>query len=99
MVEPGKFTDRASEIANHLLAAAGPLKERAEELAGAAAEAAGPLKDRADELVARAGELAAQGAGVIADGLDKVTGGKLSDQISTVTSKVQDVLDPEEKKL
>lgn len=97
MVEPSKITDKAAELAGQAIAAAGPLKDRAQDLAGAAAEAAGPLKDRAEELVARAGELAAQGVSAAAESLDKVTGGKLSDQISAVTAKIEDVLDPDEK--
>lgn len=99
MVEPSKITDKATELAGQAMAAAGPIVDKAQEIAGAAAEAAAPLKDRAEELVARAGEIAAQGVSAAAEGLDKVTGGKLSDQISSVSSRIEEVLDPEEKNL
>jgi MT0933-like antitoxin protein len=109
MVEPGKITEKATELAGQAAAAAGPLKEKAEELigkatvvagtaAGQAAAAAGPMKEKAEELVGKAAELAAQGISAVAEGVDKVTGGKFSDQISAVSSKIEDTLTPDEPK-
>lgn len=99
MVEPSKFVDKATELAAQAAAAAGPLKDKATEFAGTAAAAAGPIAsqaiDKATELAERAAELSAKGVGVLAEGIDKVTGGKYSDKISAVTSKLEERLDPD----
>jgi hypothetical protein len=98
MVEPSKITDKAAEIAAQIAAAAGPAKEKATELAATAAAAAAPLaaqaKGKAAGLAERAGEVGAKGVSALAEGLDKATGGKYSDRISSVTSKLEDRLDP-----
>jgi hypothetical protein len=109
MADPGKFTDKAAELAGHAAAAAGPLKEKASELAGQAAAAAGPLKDKASELAgqaaAAAGPLveqgrttAAHGVDVLAENLDKLTRGKYSDQIHSVAAKVGGAIDTGKQK-
>lgn len=96
----GPLKDRAAELAAQAAAAAGPLaaqaKEKATELAAQAAVAAGPLKERAEELAAKAGEKAAHGVSTLAENLDKATGGKYSDKISSVTSKLEERLDPDD---
>jgi MT0933-like antitoxin protein len=86
MVEPSKITEKASELAGQAAQAAGPALERAKEVAGDLAEKAGPL-------VERAAGIAAQGVSAAAEQIDKVTGGKYSDKISTVSAKIEDVLD------
>jgi hypothetical protein len=112
MAESSKFTDKAAELAGQAAAAAGPLKEKASELAGQAAAAAGPLaaqaKERATVLAgqaaAAAGPIAeqarvkaAQGVDVLAGNLDKLTGGKYSEQIHSVATKVEEALDGKPK--
>src|SRR5256884_397412 len=90
----GPLREKATELAGTAAAAAGPLaaqaREKATELAGTAAAAAGPLaaqaKEKAAELADKAGELGAKGVSALAEGIDKVTGGKYSDKISSVTS-------------
>lgn len=97
--EAGKLTEKASELAAQAVAAAGPLKEKATELASTAAAAAGPLatqaKDKAAELAERGREIGVKGVGALAESIDKVTGGKYSDKISAVTSKIEGKLDPD----
>lgn len=99
MAESNKITDKAAEVAAQLAAAAGPAKDKAAELAATAAAAAAPMaaqaKGKAADLAERAGEVGAKGVSVIAEGLDRATGGKFSDQISAVSSKIEDVLEPE----
>ena len=90
MVEPNKIGEKASELAGQAAQAAGPAIEKAKEVAAELAEKAGPVVERAAE---RAAELAAQGVSVAAEQLDKVTGGKYSDKISSVSTKIEDVLD------
>ncbi len=80
------FTDRAAELAREAAAAAGPLAARAKELAEQAVVAAGPIAEQARVR-------AAQGVDVVAGSLDKATGGKYSERIHTVASKVESVLD------
>ena len=99
MADPGKLTDKAAELASQAAAAAEPLRQKATELAGQAAAAAGPLAAQAREratvlagqAAAAAGPIAeqarvraAQGVDVLAGNLDKVTGGKYSQQIHSV---------------
>jgi hypothetical protein len=86
MVEPGKITEKASELAGQAAQAAGPAIEKAKEVAGELVEKAAPL-------VEKAAELAAQGVSVAAEQIDKVTGGKYSDKISSVSSKMEGALD------
>jgi carbohydrate-selective porin OprB len=90
MAEQGKITEKASELAGQAAQAAGPAIEKAKEVAGDLAEKAAPL-------VEKAAELAAQGVSVAAEQIDKVTGGKYSDKISTVSSKIEDALDRDEE--
>ncbi|MDP9117300.1 MAG: hypothetical protein M3O28_08655, partial [Actinomycetota bacterium] len=56
---------------------------------------AAQAKDRAAGLAERVGEAGAKGVSAVAEGLDKVTGGKLSGPIASVTSRVEEVLEPE----
>lgn len=86
MGEPNKITERATELAGQAAQAAGPAIEKAKEVAADLAEKAGPV-------VERAAELAAQGVSAAAEQLDKVTGGKYSDKISSVSTKIEDALD------
>jgi len=99
MADSSKITDKAAQLAAQLAAAAGPAKDKATELAQTAAAAAAPMagqaKDRAAGLAERAGEVGAKGVSAIAEGLDKATGGKYSDRISSVSSRIEDVLEPE----
>jgi hypothetical protein len=106
MAEQSKITEKAAELAGQAAAAAGPLasqaKEKATELAGTAAAAAGPMaaqaKEKAAELAEKAGELGAKGVSALAESIDKATGGKYSAKISSVTSKIEDKLDPDAPK-
>jgi hypothetical protein len=91
MVEPSKITDKASELAGHAAQAAGPALEKAREVAGELAEKAAPIVDRAAEL-------AAHGVSAAAEQIDKVTGGKYSDKISTVSAKIEDALERDKDK-
>jgi hypothetical protein len=99
MGEQGKITDKAADLAAQAVAAAGPLKDKATELVGTAAAAAGPIaaqaKVKAAELAERAGELGAKGVSVLGESIDKVTGGKYTDRISSVTAQLEEKLDPD----
>lgn len=86
MPDTSKITDRATQLANQAAAAAGPLAARAKELAEQAAAAAGPIAEQARVR-------AAQGVDVVAGSLDKATGGKYSQRIHSVATKVEGVLD------
>jgi hypothetical protein len=90
MAEGTKFTDRAAELAGQAAAAAGPLAARAKELAEQGAAAAAPIVEQARVR-------AAQGVDVIAGNLDKATGGKYSNQIHSVATKVESVLESKPK--
>ena len=106
MTDPGKNTDSLAEKANEFAAkamtAAAPIAaqaaERAKEFATQAAVAAGPLaaqaKQKAEELLDRAGPSIAKSVSAAAESLDHATGGKYSDRISAVTSKIEERLDP-----
>jgi hypothetical protein len=87
MVESSKITEKASELAGQAAQAAGPALEKAKEVAGDLAVKAGPL-------VEKAAVMAAQGVSAAAEQIDKATGGKYSDKISAVSSKVEAALDP-----
>lgn len=90
MAEQGKITEKASEIAGQAAQAAGPAIEKAKEVASELVEKAAPI-------VEKAAELAAQGVSAAAEQIDKVTGGKYSDKISSVSSKIEGALDRDEK--
>lgn len=106
MTDPGKDTeslaDKANELAAKAMTAAAPIAaqaaERAKEFATQAAAAAGPLaaqaKEKAEELLDRAGPTIAKSVSAAAESLDHATGGKYSDRISAVTSKIEERLDP-----
>lgn len=91
MVEPSKITEKASELAGHAASAAGPALEKAREVAGELAEKAAPIVDKAAEL-------AAHGVSATAEQIDKVTGGKYSDKISAVSSRIEGVLERDREK-
>jgi antitoxin protein of toxin-antitoxin system len=87
------FTERATALANQAAEAAGPLIVKAKELAGELAVKAGPYVEKAGPYMEKAAGIAAQGVAVAAGQLDKATGGKYSDKISSVTSKIETTLD------
>lgn len=91
----GKVAQAAAQAA----AAVEPLKNRATELAAAAAAAAGPrtarAKQRAVGVAETAGALGAKSVNAVGDGIDKVTGGKLSKPISALTSAIEDRIHPD----
>jgi hypothetical protein len=99
MTEPSKITDKAAQVAAQAAAAAGPLKDRAAELAAAAAAAAAPVaarsKERAVGIADKAGEIGAKGVNVVAEGLDKVTGGRFAGQINAVAETIEKRIDPD----
>src|SRR5690348_12113220 len=82
MVDQKKITDKAAEVAGAAAAAAAPMAKHA--------------KDRAAGIADRAGELGAKGVSAVAEGIDAVTRGKFSNQISAVTSRIEDALDPDD---
>lgn len=86
MPDANKFTDKAADLAGQAAAAAQPIAARAKELAGHTAAAAAPIVEQARVR-------AAQGVDVVAGSLDKATGGKYSERIHTVATKVGSVLD------
>lgn len=94
-----KPANRVAEVAAQAAAAAGPIKKRATDLAGAAAAAAGPrtahAKERAVGMAEKAGSVGAKGVNAVAEGLDKVTGGKLAKPISKVSSAIEDRIHPD----
>lgn len=100
MDEPGRMSDKAAELAASAAAAAKPIKDKAVEVAATAAAAAGPLaasvKMRAAGLADKAGELGAKGISAVAEGIDSATGGKVSDRIASVSSRIEKKLDPED---
>lgn len=90
MPDASKFTDKAAELAGQAAAAAQPLAARARELAEQTAAAAAPIVEQARVR-------AAQGVDVVAGSLDKATGGKYSERIHTVATKVENALDTKPK--
>lgn len=90
MPDPIKFTDKAREAAAQAAQAAGPALEKTKEVASDLADKAGPY-------VERAAELTAHGVSAAAEQIDKATGGKYSDKISSVSSKIEDQLDRDRK--
>jgi hypothetical protein len=100
MPEENKITDKAAELAAQAAAAAAPIASKAGELAGTAAAAAGPIahqaKERATALAEKAGAAGAKGVSAVAEGLDKATGGRFADQISSVTSRIEEKIHPDQ---
>jgi MT0933-like antitoxin protein len=86
MTEPSRITEKASELAGQAVQAAGPALEKAKEVAG-------ELVERAAPIVEKAAVLAAHGVSAAAEQIDKVTGGKYSGRISSVSSKIENALD------
>lgn len=90
MSESGKFSDRAAELAEKAAAKAGPLaqqaKIRATELAAQARTQAGPM-------AAQAKEKAAHSVEPLAQRIDKATGHKYTDRITSVSSKLKGALE------
>jgi hypothetical protein len=86
MAEPGKLTDKASELAGQAAEKAGPALEKAKEVASELVEKAGPL-------IEKAAELAALGISVAAEQIDRATGGKYSDKLSSASAKIEEKLD------
>jgi hypothetical protein len=103
MPEQRKITERASELAGQAAQAAGPAIERAKEVAVELAEKAGPYVEKAAEkagpYVEKAAVLAAHGVSAAAEQLDKATGGKYSDKISSVSSRIEGALDRDKPKV
>lgn len=90
-----KITDRVSGLA-------GQAKDKASGLADKAAPYAGQAKDKASELAKKAaphaekaGNMAATGVDAAASSLDKVTGGRFSGHIKSVSGKLSHLLDPD----
>jgi hypothetical protein len=83
MADASKFTDRATEFAEQAAT-------RAKELAEHAAAAAAPIAEQARVR-------AAQGVDVVAGSLDKATGGRYSERIHAVATKVEGVLETKPK--
>lgn len=86
-----KITDKAGELAEQAAHAAGPAIDKAKEVAGDIAEKTGPLVDKAAEK-------AAQGISAAAEQLDKATGGKYADKISSVSTKIEERVDRPDRK-
>lgn len=68
-------------------------KDKASELALKAGPVAGQAKQKAGELAKKAGPATARGVDKAAGSIDKATGGKYTDKIGTVNTKVGGVLD------
>lgn len=83
---------RATELVNQVADAAGPLIVKAKEVAGELATKAQPYVEKAQPYVGKAVGYATQGVHVAAGQLDKATGGKYSDKITSAATKVQDTL-------
>jgi len=85
MSERNSISDRATVLAGQALQAAGPMLERARVVAGELAVKAGPY-------VGKAADAAAQGVAVAAGQLDKATSRKYSQQITSVSSRIEGTL-------
>ena len=81
-----KITDKARELAEQA-------KEKASELAQKAAPLAEQAKEKASDAAHKAGTVAAHGVGTTAGKLDKVTHGKYSGKIKSVSTKLGHLLD------
>jgi hypothetical protein len=99
MAASGKKAKKPTDVVAQAAAAVGPIKDRATELAGAAAAAAGPraahAKERAVGIAERAGSLGAKGVNAVAEGVDRVTGGRYAKRISSVTSRIEERIHPD----
>jgi vacuolar-type H+-ATPase subunit H len=80
---------KANEFAQEAKEKAGPLAQQAKEKAGPLAEQA---KEKAGPLADKAKEAAHKGFDKAAEGIDSATGGKYSDKIDTIQSKVDSAL-------
>ena len=91
--------NKVTEVAAQAAAAVEPIRKRATELGTAAAAAAGPrtahAKERAVGMAEKAGSVGAKSVSAVAEGLDKVTGGKLAKPISKVSSAIEDRIHPD----
>lgn len=86
MAASSKIGEKASVLAGQAVEKAGPALEKAKEVVGDLAEKAGPL-------IAKAGEVTAQGVSAAAEQLDRATGGKYSDKLSSASTKIEGKLD------
>ncbi|MCP3800275.1 hypothetical protein NLX83_13505 [Allokutzneria sp. A3M-2-11 16] len=77
------FLDKAKELANQAKDKVGPLAEQAKEKAGPLAE--------------KAGGAAARGVDLAASKLDRATRGKYHDKIENVSTRLENVLDPDRR--
>jgi hypothetical protein len=86
--------DKTVEVAHK----AGPVAAQARDKTVEMAHKAGPLvaqaRDMALELAHKAGPVAAQGVGTTTRKLDELTHGKYSDQLKSISTKVEHVLAP-----
>jgi hypothetical protein len=86
--------DKTAEMAHK----AGPVAAQARDKTVEMAHKAGPLvaqaRDIAVELAHKAGPVAAQGVGTTTRKLDELTHGKYSDQLKSITTKVEHMLAP-----
>jgi hypothetical protein len=86
--------DKTVEMAHK----AGPVAAQARDKTVEMAHKAGPLvaqaRDMAVELAHKAGPVAAQGVGTTTRKLDELTHGKYSDQLKSISTKVEHVLAP-----
>jgi hypothetical protein len=93
-----KLGEQAKEKAAEAAHRAGPLAEQAKEKAAEAIHRAAPYaaqaKEKATEAAHKAGTVAAHGVESTAGGLDKLTQGKYSDKIKSVSTKLEHLLDP-----
>lgn len=76
-----KAKDLASKVADDLAGKAGPLGEKAK-----------PLAEKAAPYAEKAASLAAKGVSSAASSVDKATGGKYHDRIETVSGKLGEAL-------
>jgi hypothetical protein len=98
---PSQAKDKASELAAQAVHAAAPLAAQAKEKAGQVAEkvgqAAGPraaqAKEKAGEVAEKVGHAAAHGLGAVAVSLDRATGGRYRERISSVSERLEHALD------
>jgi hypothetical protein len=98
---PTQAKDKASELAAQAVQAAGPLAAQARERAGQVAEkvgqAAGPratqAKEKVGEVAEKVGHAAAHGLDAVAGSLNRATGGKYQDRITSVSGKLEHALE------
>jgi hypothetical protein len=93
--------DKAGELAAQAVQAAGPLAAQAKEKVGHVADkvgqATGPraaqAKEKVGEVAEKVGHAAAHGLEAVAGSLDRATGGRYRDRISSVSEKLEHALD------